>query len=134
MPPPMATPRRTRGSRARKSISSSGLAEDRLLQTCARSTRTGPNKVQPTTESASRASSTPLTQIIFLRSRTFTSALTVRAALGFFETFRMHQAGDFSQSLADARAGAENLIGLIGVDASISHCGNGLQIFPVFCR
>src|SRR5215204_1235314 len=134
MPPPMTTPRRTRGSRSRKSISAAGLGENKLLQTCARSKRTGPIKVQPTTESARRASSTPFTQSIVLRSRTFTCALTARGAPGVRETFRMYQAGDFSQSLADAGARAENFIGLIGIDAPVSHCGNGFQISPVFCR
>src|SRR4249920_747800 len=132
MPPPMATPKRTRGSRARKSISASGLAENIFCKTCDRSRRTGPSRVQPTTDSTSRANSSPLTQIIFLRSRTFTSTSSIESRFGFYEALRMQQTGDFFQSLSDPRSGPENLVGWIRIDTSLFYGRNRLEIAPIF--
>src|SRR4029077_8215686 len=132
MPPPMATPKRTRGSRARNSISDSGLAENIFCKACERSRRTGPSRVQPTMDSASRANSSPLTQIIFLRSRTFTSTSSIESGFGFYKALRMHQAGDFFQSLSDPRPRPENLLGWIRIDASLFHSGNRPEISPIF--
>src|SRR3989304_3902177 len=130
MPPPMATPKRTRGSRARKRISASELAAKIFCQARARSRRTGPSRAQAITESAKRISSTPLTKIIFLRSRTFTATSWVETALGFGEALRMHEAGDFLQSFADPRAGAQNLVGSIVIDTLFFHGRDGLEILP----
>ena len=132
MPPPMAAPKRTRGSRARKSISASGLAEKIFCKACDRSRRTGPSRVQPTMDSTSRANRSPLTQIIFLRSRTFTSTSSIESGCGFREALRMDETGDFFQSLADPRSGPENLVGWIRIDASLFHSGNRLEISPIF--
>src|SRR5262245_9285091 len=132
MPPPIATPKRTRGRRARKSISASGLAENIFSKACERSRCTGPSRVQPIMDSTSRANSSPLTQIIFLRLRTFTSISSIESGFRFHEALRMHQAGDFFQSLADPRSWPENLVGWIRIDASLFHGGNRLEIAPIF--
>src|SRR3990170_7322096 len=132
MPPPMATPKRTRGSRARKRISASELAAKIFCQARARSRRTGPSRAQPTTDSANKANSTPLTKIIFLRSRTFTATSFIGSTFGFREALRVHEAGDFFQSFADARSGPQDFIGRVGIDPALFHGGNGLEIRPVF--
>src|SRR5918992_400133 len=131
MPPPMATPKSTRGRRVRKNISASGFAEEIFCKACQMSRRTGPSSAQPTTENARRDNSTPLTQIIFLRSRTFTAVSFVYSVLGCCEAFRVYQAGDLFQSFADARSGSEYLVGRIGIDASFFHGGNRLEIRPM---
>src|SRR4029434_5685190 len=132
MPPPMATPKSTRGSRARNSISASGLAEKIFRKACDRSRRTGPSRVQVTMDSTSRVNSNPLTQIIFLRSRTFTSTSSIESRFGFSEALRMHEAGDFFQSLSNARSGPENFVGWIRIDAPLFHSRNRLEISPIF--
>src|SRR5262245_7765697 len=132
MPPPMATPKRTRGSRARNSISASGLAENIFCKACDRLRRTGPSSVQPTMDTASRANSHPLTQIIFLRSRTCTSTSFIGSTFEFYEAFRMHEASDFFQSLVDAWPGPQNLVGWIAIDALLLHRRNGFEIGPMF--
>src|SRR5919106_2355457 len=134
MPPPMATPKRTRGRRARKNISASGFAENIFCKACQKSRRTGPSRAQPTTESANKANSTPLTKIIFLRSRTFTATSFIQSAFGVREALRMHEAGDCFQTLADARSGPQDFVGRIGVDAPLFYGGNGLEIAPMFGR
>src|SRR5436309_3556035 len=131
MPPPMATPRSTRGRRARKSISASGFAKDKSRRARDRSRCTGPNRVQATIESVKSASSTPLTTIIFLRSRTFTTTSFTHSVFGFRETLRVYESRDFFQSFADARSGSENLVRLIGVDSVFPHSRNGLEIAPM---
>src|SRR6266576_445234 len=132
MPPPMATPRSTRGRRARKSISASGFAKDKSCRARERSRRTGPIRAQAAIESAKSVSSTPLTKIIFLRSRTFTTTSSIESTVGFREALRMNEPGDFFETFADTRSGPENLVRLIGVDSVLPHGGNGLEIAPMF--
>src|SRR5919109_3247614 len=132
IPPPMATPRSTRGRRARKNISAAGFATDKFPKACDRSRRTGPSSAQPTTDSPNRASSAPLTQIIFLRLRTFTAPSFTDSAFGLGEAFRMHEAGDFFQSFANAGSWPQDLVRWIGINAPFLHSGNGLEIRPVF--
>src|SRR5687768_2159078 len=134
MPPPMATPKRTRGRRVRKNISASGFAEDIFCKACQISRRTGPSSAQPMVENASKANSTPLTQIIFLRSRTFTAVSFVYSVLGCREALRVYQAGDFFQSFADARSGPQDLVGRVGIDTSFFHGGDRFEIGPMFGR
>src|SRR5687767_13126236 len=131
MPPPMATPKRTRGRRVRKNISASGFAEDIFCKACQMSRRTGPSRAQPMMENASKANSTPLTQIIFLRSRTFTAVSFVYSVLGCREALRVYQAGDFFESFADARSGPQDLVGRIRIDAPFFDGGNRLEIGPM---
>src|SRR3954468_6629599 len=131
MPPPMATPRRTRGKRARKSISESGFEEKICCRACVKSKRTGPSKAQPMMDSANKANSTPLTKIIFLRSRTFTTTSFTESRFSFCEALRMHEAGDFAQPFADARSGPEDFVGRVSIDAALLHGGNGLEIAPI---
>src|SRR4029077_8506025 len=133
MPPPMATPKRTRGSRARNSISASGFAENTFCKACDRSSRTGPSRVQPTMDSTSRANRSPLTQIIFLRSRTFTAISSLESGFGFREALGMHHAGDFLQSLANPRSGPKNFVRWIRIDAPLFYSGNRLEISPMLC-
>src|SRR5918999_255438 len=128
MPPPMATPRRTRGRRARKNISASGFAADRFPKACDRLRRTGPSRAQPTMDSANKINSAPLTQIIFLRLRTFTAFSFTHSAFGLHEAFRMHEAGDFFQSFADAGSGPQDLVGRVGINAPFFHSGNGAEV------
>src|SRR5258705_770443 len=132
MPPPMATPRSTRGRRAQKSISVSGFAKDKSCRARDRSRCTGPSRVQATIESVKSASSTPLTKIIFLRSRTFTTTSFIESAFGFREALRVNEPGDFFETFADTRSGPEDLVRLIGVDSVLPHSGNGLEIAPMF--
>ncbi len=99
-----------------------------------RSRRTGPSKAQPTMDSANRANSTPLTKIIFLRSRTFTTTSFTESAFSFREALRMHEASDFFQPFADARSGPEDFVRRVSIDAALLHGGNGLEIAPMFWR
>src|SRR5262245_4257299 len=130
MPPPMAMPSRTRGKRARKNISASGLEAEIFCKARDRSRRTGPSSAQPITDKASRPSRTPFTQIIFLRSRTCTITFLDAAPFGFRKALGMNQAGDLFKTFADARSGPENLIGRISVDAALFYGGNGFEIAP----
>ena len=68
-------------------------------------------------DSANKANSTPLTKIIFLRSRTFTATSFTESRFSFREALRMHEAGDFFQPFADARSGPEDFVRRVGIDA-----------------
>src|SRR6266513_2761384 len=97
-----------------------------------KSRRTGTIRAQAAIESAKSVSSTPLTKIIFLRSRTFTTTSFIDSTVGFREALRMNEPGDFFETFADTRSGPENLVRLIGVDSVLPHGGNGLEIAPMF--
>src|ERR1700757_5008964 len=134
MPPPMATPRRTRGSRARKRISVSGLAENMFSKARERSRRTGPSSVQPTMDRASKASSVPFTQSIFLRSRTFTLTSILESASRLRKAFRMNESGNFFQTFSHPWAGPENFIGGVSEAPPLFNGGNRLKISPMLGR
>ena len=83
-------------------------------------------------ESVKSASSTPLTKIIFLRSRTFTTISFIDSAFSFREALRVNESSDFFQSFTDARPGPKNLVRLISVNSVFPDSGNGLEIAPMF--
>ena len=88
--------------------------------------------MQATIGERQKANSTPLTKIIFLRSRTFTTTSFIDSAFSFREALRMNESSDFFQSFTDARPGPENLVRLISVNSVFSDSGNGLEIAPMF--
>ena len=94
IPPPMAAPKRTRGRRVRRRISALESDENRFFTARERSIWTGPRSAQPTMERIRAKKRIPLTSIIFLRSRTFTSTLSIALVICEIEAFRMNEAGE----------------------------------------
>src|SRR5919108_1870963 len=132
MPPPMAMPKSTRGRRARKRISTLGSLENKFLSARERSSGTGPSNEQPMIDRIMPRKRMPLTSIILLRSRTFTSTLPVAVAVCGAEALRMNQPGQLRQRLAETRSWPQDFVGPVGVNAPLSHRGNGLEICPAF--
>src|SRR5262249_9753096 len=127
MPPPMATPSSTRGRRVRNRISALGSGKNIFSKARRKSTVAGPIREQPSSDNSKRRNRQPLTRIIFLRSRTFTSTLPTGCVIwSGHEAFGLNETGDLFQSLPDSRARAKDLVRWITIDASIFHSGDRL--------
>src|SRR6266850_1235774 len=131
MPPPMAMPRSTRGRRVRNKISALGSGENIFSKARTKSRGTGPSREQPSADRIKSRKRHPLTRIIFLRFRTFTSTLPVAFVVRRVrEAFRMNEACKLRQGLADPRSRAQNFVGWVGIDPSVGYRGNRFEIAP----
>src|SRR5690242_13542230 len=132
MPPPIAIPNSTRGRRARKSISASAVLEKRFFRASDKSIRTGPSKVQAEAERTSKINRALLTNIIFLRSSTFTAGSFSGVTL--VEAVRMYVPGPVSESVAHARPRPEYRVRVVSINLPFFYGRDRFYVAPASRR